>query len=404
MTILRISGWIVAIVLAGFVGLWTFAVGQEVRAPKPIPAFGYALSGSAAANAAYASFAAREEKKAGTEVTSTERALAERAYRREPMSVAALALLAKSRNGAGESRALLDLAGQLSRRNFLTSSELIKSSAQQDEPRLFFTWLSRVMLTNDTARKGYSLAMADATARNDAVAALVPVLSTRPGWSEDYWESVVTRPNSLVNAAKLRMELARQPWRQVEMSKADSKMIVELVKNRHFDTAEQLAGTLGLRTKRGELVRNGDFASSPSFSPFDWELVTLGNLGASINDDDKYLSISAIGGAKGLAAQQLLRLAPGEYRLNWSLSGDLPADGMPLSIRIACAEAGIQAMTPLSIPLEIGKKGRDITISGAACRWYWLSIFTDVADDAPGLDAAIDNLSIISGGAESRTR
>lgn len=383
--------------LAGFVGVWSYAVGHEVRAPTAVPVFGYTLSEKAAANLAYSSFANREAKAPGGRVKAVEKALANRAYRSEPLSVPALGILARSMATEGETAkgaAVFELAGKLSRRNFLVSSELIKLSATRDNPQLFFTWLSRVMLTNDSARKGYSLAMADATARDDAVKALIPVLGAAPRWSDDYWESVVTRPASLTNAAALRMDLTRRPWRQVEVTKTDGKLIAELVNNRQFDTAERLAVTLGLPKNPG-LVRNGDFSSMPAFSPFDWELAMLGNLGASINADDKNLSISAIGGARGLAAQQLFRLAPGNFRLGWTLSGNIPAEGTQLWLRISCAEAGVQGTAPLSIPLQAGKKAQSIAICGSNCRWHWLSVVADVPDDAPGFDAYIDNVSLI---------
>lgn len=401
MKILRISGWLVATALAGLVGVWTYAIGIEVRAPRPSPIFGYSLSGKAAGNFAYSSFATREENTAGTRVTATERRLAHGAYRREPLSTSSLALLAKSMSDGqqkAEGAALFELAGKLTRRNFLISNELIKLSATQGNQEIFFAWLSRVMLTNDVARKGYSLAMADATARDDSIEALLPVLGAEPRWSDDYWKSVVTRPASLANAARIRMGLARRPWRQVELAKTDRELIGALVNDRQFGMAEKLAMALGLGKNGAGLVRNGDFATAPSFSPFDWELATLGNLGASINENDKNLSISAIGGAKGLAAQQLLRLRPGSYRLSWSLSGNLP-ESSALSMRISCAEADADVMTPVLIPLAVGKKAREVTISGANCSWYRLSILTDIPDDAMGMDAYLDDVALVPVGA-----
>ncbi|ALH82294.1 hypothetical protein [Sphingopyxis macrogoltabida] len=397
MNIRRILGWFVTIVLAGGVGLWSHAIGNEIRMPTPAPLFGYSLNPQAGGNFAFASFATREEQKRGTRVTRIERTLADRAYRTEPLSAPALAILAKAMMAEGAREkgvALLTLAGKLTRRNLLISRELIAASAERNDSRGFFTWLSRSVLTNEQARKTYILAMADATARPDAVEALLSVLGAKPRWADDYWRSVVTRPASLANAAALRMKLARGPWSQGALTPTDQTLIARLVNQRQFNTAERLALSLGLGHSNTQLVRNGDFARSPLFAPFDWELATLGNLGASINPNDKKLAISAIGGAKGLAAQQLLRLPPGHFQLSWSLSGNIPNQNGGLSIGIRCAELNVGAMAPLSVPLVAGKQRRDFVIENNNCRWFWLSMEMDVPDDALGLDAYIDNVSI----------
>jgi hypothetical protein len=397
LSIVRALGWLAALALAFFVAIWTYVISNEVSAPNRLQALGLSLSGRAEANYAYATFSMRQEKDETVRVSDTERRLAAQAYRREPLSVPAVALLAKSMmaTDATKEASLFNLAGKLSRRNMLVNSELIKSSASQNDAPAFFIWLSRAMLTNDNARDVYGMAMADATARDGAVEALVPVIGPGPSWAEDYWRLVIARPKSLTNAAKLRMELAGRPWRQVEVSTTDQRLLLGLVGLHAFDVARKLAWTLGLQTDRGNLLTNGDFASPPKLPPFDWGLTALGNLGSSVDRDNRRLLISAIGGAKGAAAQQLLRLMPGNYQINWSFSSNMPIEPTPLSLRINCAEANVESMVPLSIPLMLGKQRRSVTITGGACHWYWFSIVADMPDAAPGLDAYLDNISMV---------
>ena len=397
MPVRHIIGWLSAVVLAALVGSWSYAVANEKLVPAKALAAGSLFAGTAKASLAFRSFVTRQ----GGRVNGAERKLVEDAYKAEPLSISALGILALSMTGEADARrrqSLLELTGKLSRRSALVSNELIKSAAVRNDDLTFFTWLSRLMLTGDEAKQAYGSAMADATAKDGAVEALTPIIGPGPRWSDFYWGMVVRRPNSLVNAARLRIAVAGQPWRQTEVKPADEALLSGLVRKGEFDVARELADSLSplsakARRKSANLLNDGDFTTVPILAPFDWQLSTSGNLGASI-DGRGGLLISAIGGARGAAARQLLRLVPGEYSAAWKISASGEIGSQVLSARLECAEQGVGNAAPARIPLSQTVSEARIHVPDGVCHWYWFSIAVEIPDNNPGVDLNLQRLAL----------
>lgn len=403
MTIIRVLGWLGASALSVGVALSSYAISNEVRSPVKTLLLGVPPTAIASGNAALASFGTRHARDPQAKVSEKELALAQRAYRAEPLSTSAVALqgLAMMQNAdAAKGQALLELGGKLTRRNTLITNALIESAAKRNDDKSFFTWLSRMMLTNSDAGHIYAVAMADATARDGAVEALTPVIGPDPRWAQRYWRLVVRRPDSLINAATLRIAIAKKPWSQTAIEQTDNGLVSGLVGIGQFDLAKTLADTLNPRASRSQanLLTNASFGAAPILPPFDWELSALGNLGASVDEKDKQLNISAVAGARAPAARQLLRLAPGDYRLNWTLSSSSPLAADTLTARIRCAEPNVASAAPLPITLVAGKQQANVRIGDGACQWHWLSIEVSVPDDSMGIDASLSGLSLAAVG------
>jgi hypothetical protein len=398
MTVRRGIGWLIAIVVALVVALWSYAIANEMRAPLRALAIAVPISGTARASLAYDAFVARKARDPKAQANAAEVRLARAAYRSEPLSIPALGIVAVSMTSgeqAQKRQALLDLAGKVSRRNMLINNAQIEAAALRGDDRAFFTWLSRVMLIGNQAKAAYGAAMAQATARSGAVKALTPIIGPRPSWAEYYWQLVVKQPASLINAAQLRLAVAGAPWRQREVTLTDKQLLLALVGNGHLDAARGLAIGLGLSRSAGSnILNNGDFEAAPELVPFDWQLSSQGNLGASIDPGEKNLVISAIGGARGAAAQQLLQLAPGRYSLGWKIAADSSVNPGELAARIICAERGEGEVGLPSIPLKPGDAKTVVTVSDSGCRWYWFAIAVKIPDDAPGIDVNLQRLSL----------
>lgn len=386
--------------LAVFVGLSSFSIANRSQSPGAAYALGLPSAAAAGANVAATSFARRQSENKEAELSETERKLALAALKAEPLYPVGLSLLiAGQADAQGRQRqALLDLASKLSRRNAYVSTQQLEAAALSGDNPSFFRWLSRLVLTNNELRPTYIRAMADGTARTGAADALVPVLGPRPSWAEDYWEAVVQRRPSLMNAAVLRIALANAPWNQSEITANDRLLSVGLAKIGEFEAARRLSSVLAgtaQSAKSDNLLINSDFSRSPLLPPFDWQLATTGSLGGSINPSAKNLSVSAIGGARGSAARQLVRLFPGNYRFEWSLSSDLPLPSKALAARIECAEEGAKSSPIEPIPLVAGRQQRTIAVPDGECSWYWFSLHVTLADDAPGIDAYFRGVSLI---------
>jgi hypothetical protein len=407
-TIFRASLWVVGVILAGLVAAFSFVIGNQVRNPVAAQSIGILRTGAADANLAYATFATRKQSNPKAAISDAELQLARQGYRSEPLSVAGLGLIIVATPDRSATRAqLLALGGKLTRRNSLITSASIEAAARRDDARTFFTWMSRAVLTDASLRSIYIGAMAEATARSGAVDALAPVIGPRPAWSEFYWRSVVSRPNSLVNAAKLRVAIAKAPWRQTAVTPADKALASGLIQAREFDAALGLATGLGQASSSDHastnLLANANFARQPQLPPIDWQLATSGNLGASINPKGKALTISVIAGAYGYAARQLLQLSPGSYELGWSLTSQAPIDAGALTARLSCAEkmAASAGDASPAVILSTGTHRAQVVVPPGACRWYWLSFDVSISDTSPGFDAQLRDLTLRSTGAVS---
>lgn len=397
----RAAGWLIAAGVAICAGLSSYVIANEVKSPALAYAAGFPPSGAAQGNVASLSYGVRLLKDPKATITAREERLARQAYRAEPLSSSALALVILApgdRSGTAARQALLKQAGKLTRRNALLNSEQIKAAAQRGDDKAFFRWLSRSVLTNNELRTAYVGAMAAATAKDGAVEALAPVIGPSPVWADFYWKRVNQLEPSLANAAKLRVAVARAPWRQTAITETDEHLSLGLVNSGQFDAAYQLARGLGQRSastgRAANLLVNSDFARQPQLPPFDWRLAVSGALGSSIDTKDKSLLVSAIGGARGVAASQLVRLSPGNYTLGWSLSASMPIDADILSARIYCAEPGIKAVRPLPVSLVAGKKTASVAIADSMCRWYWVSLYVALPDDSAGVDAYFRNITL----------
>lgn len=393
--------WTAGAILAILVAYASFVIVNQVRAPSAqSPSLPWHTATSEA-NFAYASFAARRAKDPRALIGARELRLAKRAYRVEPLSSAALGLIIVSKDDkspVGARRKLLGLAGKLSRRSSLITSASIEAAALEGNQKLFFSWLSRAILTDSRLRTSYIRAMADATAQDGAVEAMLPVLGSRPSWAKYYWAAVAWRTPSLANATTLRVAVSRPPWNQTEIMEADYLLAKRLVDTGQFENARRLARLFEMQapdiSSTDNLLVNGNFARQPLLPPMDWALATSGHLGSSINTKSKRLTISVIAGAFGNAARQLVELESGNYRVAWTIESNEAMGNDSLSINLACAEKGEPKGRVPSLPLATGTHQAEVGVPERACRWHWFTIDAHVPDDSAGFDASLSKLSL----------
>lgn len=401
MNFYRLLIWSIGAVLAAFVAYASYVIVHQVRAPSLQAAPYLWHTATSETNFAYAAFASRKSKQADVRVQPQELRVAKHAYRVEPLSSAALALMIAAMDGEKTPDVrgkLIELAGQLNRRSAIITAYSMEEAARAHDQKDFFTWMSRAILTDSKLRTRYIGAMATATATNGAVEALLPVLGANPSWAKFYWAAVTSRPASLANATTLRIAVGEAPWRQAELGDTDYLLARRLADAGQFDNVRRLARafekTVPGQSSANELLTNGNFAREPLLPPIDWSLTASGHLGAAVEAPNRRLAISAIAGAFGLVARQLVELTQGEYRVAWTLDVEKGIGDRALSVNLICAEKDAQATQIQPVALAAGTHVQYLAVPSETCRWYWFSINAQVPDNAAGVDAFLSQMSL----------
>ncbi|WP_108812361.1 hypothetical protein [Sphingorhabdus sp. Alg231-15] len=315
-------------------------------------------------------------------------ALASQAFRQEPTASDAIAVMALARTGSVRQR-LMAKAFDLSRRQSLVTGWMVTDSGDKNDIPSFLSYYDVSLRTSPSAAAIIIPTMAGALADDNFIEPFATMLLKNPPWAGDFWAQVVRRPEVIINAAKLR-QILYQPVEPFGVYR-DSAMIDELLKNRHFKTAERLHALVSDTKNRETIIRNSDFSKQSKYPPIDWRLYSTGEYGASIEQDS--LAVSAIRNSGGLLARQLVKLPNNILDLKAEFDREIPREST-IFIGLSCAEIVDNRPEAIRIPVE--KKSTQFKISNenSQCEYYWLDFTARAADSGDGLDIRMESISL----------
>lgn len=377
----------------------SFVIANQRRAPARSVALGMPPVGAAKASLSRQLQGVRLARKPKSVPSALEVRLAREAFAGDPLAVSALPVLIQSLQGQGnavQSRQLLTLASQLTRRDNLINAMLIDDAMAKDNPERAVKLLGQAMTVSYEVRDLYVGRMAAATVSPGALQALPPILGRNPKWAEDYWLAVLANPAAIPQAAEVRQRIAGAPWKLDKASESDFRLIVELAARGYPASAFNLAHALGLpQPPAGELLTNPGFDRQPRYVPIDWELLQTGDIGANIEAKEGALLLSSLPDASGIAARQIVHLTqPGGYRVQWNMSGLADRKDATVKLRLSCAERGKGGTQIAPATLAEGTGSARIEVPASNCSWYWATIELDTTAGDAGVDIAIRRLSL----------
>lgn len=390
---------------AGAVWAQSTVIINQRRAPAVSSMIGIPPQGWVKASLSRALLGARMSRDPKSLPQKREGRLAEEAFATEPLATSAIPVLIQSLAADGklqQSKQLIGLAGELTRRDNLINAMLIDEELKRRRPERAMQLLGRAMMVDFDARYYYVDRLAAATANPRAAGVLVPMLGRDPKWGWDYWNAVVRIPAALPRAGEVRLQIAGAPWKLNKPAKIDFDIIAELARLKQFELGRDIAVALGLRSPQdGELLAGSEFNREPRFIPFEWELLQTGDIGATIEPKSRTLSVSSLPAASGVAARQLIYIpSAGDYRLRWRLSGLDTQPDASLKLRLTCAEPNSASGAVAPVTLKEGAGSAEVKIMSSACNWYSATLELDAANSGIGTDIAIQQLSLRrSGGA-----
>ncbi|MGX7951266.1 tetratricopeptide repeat protein [Tsuneonella sp. HG249] len=308
----------------------------------------------------------------------------------EPASGAAIRNLGfyySSHGNSKRAKALMDAAYRTSRRDpgvNLWQTEYYSRRGNTDAALRFYDMTIR---TNSAASAQLMTMMARVLDQPQAPRAFVALLSKSPPWLDDFWTEILSGEGDLENAFFLRRELHE---RGIEMEPSHDALLIEKLANTgRLAEAFDLYAYLGKPTAT-ELVADSDFDQKVTYPPIGWKVVAESNFGSSIDTKNGTLNITAIPGAEGVAAQQLIAVR-GRRSLVLSMRYE-GAGKMPLTLDVTCADSGSSGAAAGAVPVTSGSK---VPVQlGQDCQFAWLSIVLPKDNDQAGRSIVVHSVSV----------
>jgi hypothetical protein len=276
--------------------------------------------------------------------------------------------------GHARARMMMVVADQWSRRDTLVQLWLLQQALFEGD------WRGASLHVDALLRRRWQLetvvypALIGRMGDPNAIAPLIDRLDQNPDWRGGFLRALAGHSADPALAARLFEALARTP---APPSDEESGYIV----GRYLAQGD-LAGARALWSRllppgsgpTTSLVYNGDFRPRPGAPPFNWQLVQSDGANVEIvpaADGSSALHVVAPAAKNAAAAQQLLVLPPGAYRLSGVALVEPGLAGDQFSWRVICAG-------------QAGGGGAEVRQGSGAEGWRSFAVDFQIADHGCG--------------------
>lgn len=324
--------------------------------------------------------------------------LAERALRRDPTIVAAVAstgILAELRGRPQEAQARFEYSGWLSRRHLLTQLWWIERGVAKNDVGLalrhYDIALRAIRQAPDILFPVLGSAIADAEVRRGVVA----LYRSDPPWGDRFLAWLVTNGVANQAAAQLLLgvrqagyDVPPENWGKLEQGLIDQRdygsawsLYQQRRPTRSDGAGDTFAATTGTET-----------------SPFEWTIVDeQGGSAIGRLDGRNALTFATVPTSGGTLARRFQMLPAGRYRLRDRVRNE----GGPVSARpywlLRCADG--RELGRVSLGDETASAGVDRRfIVPGDCRAQWLQLQSDAGDGVEGATGAIFTVDLVREG------
>lgn len=391
---------ILSFLVAGVVCMTTFSITFATRAPElatrlsPTNGFAYARM----ANVLLSPYAGDNFSNIPVATAKEISDFSQRAFFDEPFTPSSLRNLALDAERSGkktDAAKFMDGSARLTRRDVATNLWWIKSFGENnniEEALQVFDMTIR----GSRAASGLLIPALQNSLKDQAfVDPMVKVFRRKPNWASEFWENVDSMKDSIPNASLVRIKLAQTGY--TNSKELDQRLINALIAFEHFDKANRLYTALSpnLRNSQSQqIVQNGDFTKEPTFSPFEWEILSGPEFEAQISSSHGQLLISSIGNNDIVVARQLVKLPRGKLQFRAEI-GDVSAERKnDLSVSIYCAQKEVADGAPLKIRFDHKITERTFRNDVPNCEYFWIDITIRSTSTESVEELSIENISI----------
>lgn len=290
-------------------------------------------------------------------------------------------------------------ADRLSRRDISAQTWLIQRAVQRNDVAGALRHYDTVLRVSPPMAAQLFPVLVQAIRVPEIAVALNRLLRTRPNWGDQFLTVLLRAPADARSAYLATRGLVGPDGPARTHLTA---LLRALTTARAYDLAwRAYVAAWPARGRSPALLWNGDFSEDPGAPPFDWGFADDPALAAERRNrdgDDAALFLPPGANAETDVARQLVRLAPGSYRLN-GMAGDVPDDEAvrPL-VAIACAGQDGPALARQDLPTAPAA-GRSFSVGfavPAGCGHQWVSIRVRGSFDRQlGVSPWVDSLAIV---------
>ncbi|MEC9068329.1 MAG: hypothetical protein VX569_13725 [Pseudomonadota bacterium] len=316
-------------VLAIAAGAQTLAIVGESTRPKEAAA---AAPWDGSAKAHLAKGAYQGQLAAGEAVAPPEPwivELARDAYRRQPLTPEALAVIGASLPDE-QADAFWELAAQVSRRDTLLQGLLLDHHLGHDDLDRSIRVLNQLLLVRENQRERFFAALSQALPDPRSIDPFVEILAADPKWGDAFLVAASRNEEGLENLSRIRHRL---PDGSIE-AHVDQALISAFARSGQLDLAHDLHRRLA--QKQGE--RPGWQAST--IPPFDWRFVDEPGFRAQRVPESEQLDLLIARGKGGPFVTRIFRAQGSSIRLRANHQLEPAAQARRLSVSVSCAATG----------------------------------------------------------------
>jgi hypothetical protein len=330
-------------------------------------------------------------------VSDADLASALAAVRREPFASGALTLIGIARDQRGDAAnatRIVASAHALDKRQLVANAWLINRYGTAGRDREVLALLDEALKVRPELSDRYMPAFAQALQNSETVPVFQTLLSRHPAWEGDFWSAVALNRAALPNGEVLRSRLLASHH---DLDSVDAMLMRAYIQAGRLDLAVSSGKNLPTLPEDGDnMIRNSSFSRTPILPPLDWELMNDGRISTTVDEASGRLEISALPGAGGVAARQLIALPPGNYALLVKLGQQALSSGSDVTAHLYCAEQGVQGAS-LNERLN-GDLDRSFVVGAdAQCRFYWIELIFSALDSSGPALASIAEVRIAHG-------
>lgn len=213
--------------------------------------------------------------------------------------------------------------------------------------------------------------LANAMADPDLQPDILALLRTSPPWTDRFLYAAAGQTAALPQLPGIFEKLGKD----FPIGEALNRHVMRrLISEGYFDSAQRLVRQVtGRPSARSTLITNGDFSSEGDWPPVDWQLLSNGGVGATIDVAEKSLQAFS-NGEKGIAAQQILSLPPGRFTIRTEAEATSDINSYA-SWNISCADKSGRTLAVLTIPAI----GEQVVVLASfrvpeECRYQWVRL------------------------------